>query len=193
MPSHDDIWRYWNKTRNEIPDNINTLTEEEIINLLTQWEGGVWTGNKPDKKQILQNIKLLPEIDIKVTIWIMDRIKECTDDFVKQRWLSSIALTGAICEYLSFYLLQDYIKQNGIFPIIEDSGLLKQQHDRIILLRRLNIINENERADLKIINDIRNKYLHVHTTDYSTIKDNCLDIIKKMISLLTNHPINHPQ
>ena len=70
--------------------------------------------------------------------------------------------------------------------------LLKQQYDRIVLLRKLDIINENERADLHSINEIRNQYLHIHTTNDSTIKNDCLDIVKKMISLLTSHPINHP-
>lgn len=190
MSNHEEPWEYWNKTRRDIPDDLNAVDDKKIAELLGQWEGGVWTEMKPDSKQILANIKLLPEIHITVTKWIMDRIKECTDAFVNQRWLSSIALAGAISEYLSFYLLQEFIKKKGMFPLTEHSGLLKQQHDRIVLLRKLDIIEEPERVDLHEINELRNKYLHIHTTDYSRIKDDNLTIIKKLITLLSKYPVS---
>ena len=179
MSNHEDPWGYVNHTKDGIPDNVDTLEDEKKSELIKKWDEGVWTENKPDTNQILKNIKLLPRIDVLVTKWVMDRIKECTDDFVNQRWLSSIALSGALCEYLSFYLLQNYIKQNGVFPLVVHAKLLKLQNDRIVLLRKLEIIEENERADLKEINDLRNKYLHIHKTDYEDIVSSYDDLIEK--------------
>jgi hypothetical protein len=108
MSNHTEPWRYWNKTRNEIPDDLSSIDENEKDRLLEQWESGVWTENKPTKDEILKNIKSLPEIDVKVTKWIMDRLKECIDDFVKQKYLSSIALAGAISEYHTFNLIEQH-------------------------------------------------------------------------------------
>jgi len=190
MSNHTEPWRYWNKTRNEIPDDLSSIDGNEKDRLLEQWESGVWTENKPTKDEILKNIKSLPEIDVKVTKWVMDRLKECIDDFVKQKYLSSIALAGAISEYHTFNLIEQYIKSNGIYPIIKESGLLKQQHDRIALLRRLDIITETERKSLENVNFLRNKYLHIHTINYSNLKQDCLNVMKRIIEFLVAHPIS---
>jgi len=190
MSNHTEPWRYWNKTKNEIPDDLSSIDGNEKDRLLEQWESGVWTENKPTKDEILKNIKSLPEIDVKVTKWVMDRLKECIDDFVKQKYLSSIALAGAICEYHTFNLIEQYIKSNGIYPIIKESGLLKQQHDRIALLRRLDIITETERKSLKNVNELRNKNLHIHTINYINLKQDCLNVIKRIIEFLVVHPIS---
>ena len=190
MSNHTEPWRYWNKTRNEIPDDLSSIDGNEKDRLLEQWESGVWTENKPTKDEILKNIKSLPEIDVKVTKWVMDRLKECIDDFVKQKYLSSIALAGAISEYHTFNLIEQHIKSNGIYPIIKESHLLKQQSKRIVLLKKLGRITETEQKSLENVNDLRNKCLHIHTIDYTNLKQDCLNVIKRIIEFLVVHPIS---
>ena len=49
-----------------------------------------------------------------VPVWVMDRFKEGIDQYVCGQWLSSIALAGIIAEFLSFHLMEEYVKSNGI-------------------------------------------------------------------------------
>jgi len=56
-------------------------------------------------------------------------------------------------------------------------------------MRKLDIITEPERKSLQEVNSIRNKYLHIHITDYSNIKDDSLKIIQETIKFLEDHSI----
>jgi hypothetical protein len=64
---------------------------------------------------VLRNIRDLPPIGLQqVPEWIMDRVKDAADDYVRGRWLSSIALCGVIGEFLSFHLLENYVRDAKI-------------------------------------------------------------------------------
>ena len=153
-PEHAQNWAYVNKAISKIQrltTTVESIPEDEKKALLEEWEGQVWTENKPDINTILKNIQSLPNIRVQVPKWVMDRLKECLDDYVKQKWLSSIALAESISEYLTAHFIQEYISKNGIFSILKDSQKIKIQRDRINLLVGLTIINGNDKQDLELI------------------------------------------
>ena len=119
----------------------------------------------------------------------MDRLKECIDDYVKQKWLSSIALAGSISEYSTAYFIEGYIDKKGIFSILEHTDMIKNQKQRIKLLVKLKVIENDDKDYLESINNIRNKYLHVSDPQSEGIKEDCLQAINALNNFLTRHPI----
>ncbi|MBS3152276.1 hypothetical protein J4230_02600 [Candidatus Woesearchaeota archaeon] len=191
MHEHKQLWSYWNNVNELINEEIYSIPKEKKAKIIEEWENGIATQNKVTEDQILENIKTIPKIEINPTEWTMDRLKECIDNYVKNRFLSSIALAGMINEYISIYLLDDYTKTNdGLFSITEYFDQLKGQQNRIETLRKLDIITESEKTNLKNLNDIRNKYVHVTQIKYENIREDCLKAIKILIEFLDNRKIS---
>ena len=93
--------------------NIAPRPEEEKLYFLRQWSTVTKNVQSPDN--VLRNIRDLPPIGLQqVPEWIMDRVKDAADDYVRGRWLSSIALCGVIGEFLSFHLLENYVRDAKI-------------------------------------------------------------------------------
>ena len=107
--TQDKDWFYWNNLPNIIPEDVSRLTDGEKSELLGAWEKMSWTKSRQNKDRMLENIRNLPAIKTVVKEWVMDRLKEAGDHYVKGLWLSSIALCGAVSEFLSYRLLEEFI------------------------------------------------------------------------------------
>ena len=101
-------WFYWNNLPSDIPENISSLNDEQKNEFLKKWDEAIWTKNTQNSDQRLSNIKSLVAIKIAVPEWVMDRLKESADHYVNGSWLSAIALSESICEFLTYYFLENY-------------------------------------------------------------------------------------
>lgn len=181
-------WFYWNNLPSDIPDDVSKLDDGKKNELLKKWNGAVWTKNTQSNDQKLNNIRNLVAIKVAVPEWVMDRLKESADHYVNGVWLSAIALSESVCEFLTYYILERYVIDNGIDNIIEHSKKLKDQYQRLQLLKKLSIISESEWKLLDEIRDIRNKYIHLNKIDFTgnQIKEDSLKTLKNLITFLND-------
>jgi hypothetical protein len=182
-------WTYWNFLSELIPENIATRSEEEKHYFLKQWEGLTVTKNVQSPDNVLQNITDLPPIGLQqVPEWIMDRVKEAADDYVRGRWLSSIALCGVIGEFLSFHLLENYVRDSGIDEVVRFSKRLGSQEGRLKTLKELRVLKEEEWKALDSIRKIRNEYVHLNRAG-SKMKEDSLKTIRNLVEFLNQHQL----
>lgn len=118
----------------------------------------------------------------------MDRLKESADHFVKGQWLSTISLSGVICEFLTYHFLEKHIKDKGIDKVIEHSRKLSRQKGRLHLLKSLKLIKESNWKKLDEIREIRNKYIHLNKIDLNeeSAKEASLTVLKNLIEFLNS-------
>ncbi len=84
------------------PSQIKKLPETHQKEFLAKWDKAVWNKNRQEKYQKLLNIRDLPKkVELDLPEWIMDRLKEGLDQYVRGEWLSSISLCGVIVEFLA--------------------------------------------------------------------------------------------
>lgn len=182
-------WTYWNFLSELIPENIATRPEEEKLYFLKQWEGLTVTKNVQPPDNVLQNIRELPPIGLQqVPEWIMDRVKEAADHYVRGRWLSSIALCGVIGEFLSFHLLENYVRDKGIDEVIRFSRRLGSQRGRLSSLKELRVLKDDEWKALDSIREIRNEYVHLNRTG-DRMKEDSLKVIRSLVEFLNQHQL----
>lgn len=189
---NDKIYFYLNNLQSEIPDNLIKLSEESKVELLKEWKRLVWTKSIQNNNQILSNIKLLPPIKIGVKEWLMDRLKESADHFVNGQWLSSIALSGTTCEFLTYYFIEEHITKEGVDKIIEYNRNIGSQDGRLQLLKKLGILYDEEYEKLDQIRKIRNKYIHLNKIDFNgtEAKEDSLSVLKNLIEFLNRRLIS---
>lgn len=183
-------WTYWNFLSELIPEKVDDLPEEQKRYFVQEWHGLVQTKNVQSRELILRNIRDLPPIGLQsVPEWVTDRVKEVADDYVRGRWLSSIALCGVIGEFLTFHLLENYVRENGIQGLIRYSKKWGYQQGRLTTLRELQVIREEERVALDSIRETRNKYVHLNRISSSEekIKPACIKSIKNLVGFLNTH------
>ena len=162
------------------------LSEKEVNEIIKIWNNQISNKNTQIETEIVKNIKDLISQDFCVDRIIMDRVKEAMDHYVKGQWVSSIALCGLICEYLSYIMIEEYIKRNGIDGIIKYNKELSNQYGRLKLLGKLKFITEYQRKSLDQIRDIRNKYVHLERINEiaGRIKEDNFIIITNLIKFL---------
>ena len=180
-------WSYWNFLSELIPENIVNLSEKEKLDFLDQWNRLVYTKNVQPLDAVLQNISDLPPIGLQmVPEWIMDRVKEAVDDYVRGRWLSSISLSGVIAEFLAFHLLENHVRNKGIDGIIKFSRRLGDQSGRLRTLRELRVLKEEEWSALDCIREIRNEYVHLNKIEGAgnKMKMDCLKSVRSLVEFL---------
>lgn len=182
----DKVWWYWNDLPTKIPEDISVLTDVQKNHFLDKWAEAVWTKSSQTKEDKLISVRKLPTIKITVPEWVMDRVKETANHFVNGEWLSSIAISATISEFLSYYLLEGYINKNGIDELIQQTKKLRDQSGRLKLLKDLNVLSEENWKSLEKVREIRNKYLHLNRIDFtgSEIEDDCLASVKNLIDFL---------
>jgi len=182
-------WTYWNFLSELIPEDIAARSEEEKRYFLREWEGLTVTKNVQPPDSVLQNIRNLPPIGLQlVPEWVMDRVKEAADDYVRGRWLSSIALCGVMGEFLSFHLLENYVRDNGIGGLVRFSKRLGNQGGRLSALKELQVLKEDEWKALDSIREIRNEYVHLNRTG-NKMKGDCLRSIRNLVEFLNQHKL----
>ena len=98
-------------------------------------------------------------------------------------------MAQTISEYSTAYFIQNYIVKNSIFPVLKDVHMIKNQRDRINLLDRLKIIDNDDKMYLELINEIRDTYLHVRDTQSEKTREESLKVITALNKLLTKHSI----
>jgi hypothetical protein len=185
-------WSYWNFLSELVPENVDSLSDGKKRFFMEQWKGLVHTKNVQSRDSILRNIHDLPPIGLQsVPEWVMDRVKEVADDYVRGRWLSAIAVCGVIAEFLSFHLLDNYWQKEGIEGLIRHSRKLGSQEGRLTTLKELRFISERERKTLDSIREIRNKYVHLNRISSSEerIKPDCLRAVKSLVHFLNTHKL----
>lgn len=177
-------WSYWNLISKSIPENTEQLAENEKKEFLRQWEGLVYTENVQPPDAMLRNIRDVPPIALgAVPKWLMDRLKETIDHYVRGQWLSSISVAGVIAEFLTFHMLEKHVREKGITDLIKFSKKLGSQEGRLKALKELGILTEEEHRQLNRIRDIRNQYVHLDVAG-DRIKDDCLDALKDLVNFL---------
>jgi hypothetical protein len=170
---------------------LNHIPEEKKRYFIRQWRALVHTKNLQSRDSILRNIRDLPPIGLQsVPEWVMDRVKEVADDYVRGRWLSSIALCGVIAEFLTFELLENYVRERAIDGLIKHSRKLGSQTGRLNTLRELHVIEE-ERSALDSVREIRNKHVHLNRIESSgdKIKQDSLKSVKNLVEFLNTHKL----
>ena len=177
-------WSYWNLISKSIPENTEQLAENEKKEFLRQWEGLVYTENVQPPDAMLRNIRDVPPIALGAgPKWLMDRLKETIDHYVRGQWLSSISVAGVIAEFLTFHMLEKHVREKGITDLIKFSKKLGSQEGRLKALKELGILTEEEHRQLNRIRDIRNQYVHLDVAG-DRIKDDCLDALKDLVNFL---------
>ncbi|AJF63088.1 MAG: hypothetical protein QT11_C0001G0963 [archaeon GW2011_AR20] len=183
-----ESWNFLNLLPDIIKEKISDmgLSEKEVNEIIKIWNNQISNKNTQIETEIVKNIKDLISQDFCVDRIIMDRVKEAMDHYVKGQWVSSIALCGLICEYLSYIMIEEYIKRNGIDGIIKYNKELSNQYGRLKLLGKLKFITEYQRKSLDQIRDIRNKYVHLERINEiaGRIKEDNFIIITNLIKFL---------
>jgi len=77
------------------------------------------------------------------------------------------------------------------YKIIEYNKKLRDQYNRLQLLKELSIFSENDWELLDKIRDIRNKYIHLNKIDFAgnEIKEDSLISIKNLIEFLNQRAL----
>lgn len=184
-----DGFVYLNTVSQDIPQNVEGLTEAEKQEFLTKWKKAVWTGDVQTPEVMLGNIRNLPPIILNaVPGFVMDRLKDSCDHYVRGQWLSSVAIAGITAEWLTFYILEKHVRERGIGRLIEHSRELGYQDRRLKVLRDLGEFENEEFIQLDGIRGIRNKYVHldvpIKNGHQEGIKDDCLKALKDLIDFL---------
>lgn len=136
----------------------NEISDEERLD---HWKNFVWNENFQSEDKQRQNIrKLFPkEKTLCFPLWIMDRLKEAMDQYVKGQWSSSIALCGMIVEFLMNSMLEAYKKQaNREFPNRE---LPNNLAGGLLLLYCIKILDKEDFEKLDEVRKLRNNYIHL--------------------------------
>lgn len=186
-------WYYKNYVSKTIPTDLMQLSESEKQDLLDKWASATRTRNVQSTEDKLHNIKDLDRISLKsVPTWMMDRFKEMIDHYVCGQWLSSIAIGGIVAEYLSFHLMEEYVKSNGIRPLIRHSKKLGYQNGRLEALKQLGVITAQEHRSLEFIMHKRNEYVHLNTIRRTekTIKKDSLKVVDMLTEFLNKHGLS---
>jgi len=189
----EESWSYRNYVPKAIPADLKELPEEDKHALIDNWADAVYTQNVQSRDDKLRNIRDLRRIHLGgVPVWIMDRFKEMIDHYVCGQWLSSIAIGGIIAEYLSFHLVEEYVKSNGIRRLIRHSRSLGNQKLRLKALRKLDILTEDELKKLDFIRETRNEYVHLNTirTTEKKIKIDSLKVVGNLTEFLNEHTLS---
>ncbi len=187
-----ETWFYRNYVPKAIPENIEALSEPDQETIITKWTEAVYTQNTQSRDEKLRNIRDLRRIHLAmVPVWVMDRFKEVIDHYVSGQWLSSIALAGVIAEFLSFHLLEEYVRSNGIRGLIRHSRRLGYQQNRLKVLKELGVLTEEEFRELDLIRTKRNEYMHLNkiATGGRKIKPDSLDVVSNLTSFLNHHKL----
>jgi hypothetical protein len=188
-----ESWSYRNYVPKAIPENLKGLSPEAKQDLLDKWAEAVYTQNVQSSDDKLRNIRDLQRIHLEsVPIWVMDRFKEVLDHYVSGQWLSTIALAGIIAEFVSFHLLEEYVKANGIRGLIKCSRRLGNQESRLKVLKELRAITETERLQLESIRTTRNEYIHLDKIAKSerNIRTDALEAVSKLTVFLNGHKLS---
>lgn len=145
-------------------DQISSLGEEQQKLLLLSWDNLVWNENKDKQKPILDRLLAFQDVTRNITAlllfpqWIMDRFKEALDQYTRGEWLSSIALCGAIVEFVvGDFLEVDHYKQR--IPV-RDRTRTNNAKANLLVLKAYNILHEEDYQRLDDVRKIRNSYIH---------------------------------
>lgn len=186
---HRQIWRIWfrHPLKKLSPEQIKRLSQEQKSKILEKWEGWVWTENVQNIDQQLLNIRDLPErIEIMVPHWIMDRLKEALNQYVKGQWLSSIVLCGAMVEFIANHLATTFRDKfpRGYHPPERLGKLLKA-------LLKHGILSEEDFELLDEIRDHRDKHIHLKRLgqDKISLKTDNLKVVENLINYLSKSQV----
>lgn len=166
--------------------SLKGLTPEQIegiassSNILKNWTKG--TGNENTWKteaQMLLDIASLPEsTHLFFPHWIMDRFKEALGQYVRGEYWSSIALCGAIVEFITKEFLRTYDARK---PSGENQS--KGVKPNLLKLRDVwtpAVLNERDYCLLYDVRDTRDKHEHLRRLrkeDYACLKSDNLRVL----------------
>jgi hypothetical protein len=183
-------WFYRNYLPKTIPENLEELSEAERQETIAKWTEAVHTKNTQSRDDKLRNIRDLRRIHLEsVPVWVLDTFKGVIDHYVTGQWLSSITLAGIIAEFLSFYLIEQYVKSHGILKLIKHSRGLGNQAHRLKVLRELGVLTAEELRELDLVRTKRNEYMHLDkiSTGGRRIKADSLLVVTNLTNFLNKH------
>ncbi len=143
---------------------IGALGEEQQNLLLLSWDKLVWNENKDKQKPNLDRLLAIQNVTRNITgillfpRWTMDRFKEALDQYVRGEWISSIALCGAIVEFIvaDFFEVDEY-KQR--IPVRDRKRSNNIKSD-LLVLKAYQILHDEGYQRLDDVRKIRNTYIH---------------------------------
>lgn len=152
---------YLNELKQLPREQIVALSERQREILLSSWDDLVWNENvelTPVIEKLLARQNVLRNIRSELLFpqWVMDRFKEACDQCVRGEWISSIALCGAIVEFVvgELFEVEEY-KQR-----IPARDRKRGNNANLLVLRAYKILHEDDYERLDDVRKIRNSYVH---------------------------------
>jgi hypothetical protein len=146
-------------------DQIKSLTETDARKYVGEWERVIGNENTwKTPNQLLLDVRNLSEDLTKKASWlifpkwIMDRFKEAMDQYARGEWVSSIALCGAIVEFIvgDFFEVDEY--KQGIS--VRDQNRSNNLKANLLVLKAYNILRDEDYQRLDDVRKKRNSYIH---------------------------------
>ena len=170
-------------------DQIENLSEEEKKEYYNEWKTLVQNENTEQRDQRLLNIRNFPKKKfLLLPHWIMDRLKEAADQYVKGQWLSSILLCGAIVEFLRDDFFHAYRQK---IPKGEHSSKRGVKRDLEKLLN-WRILEKGDYDRLHKTRELRDKHTHMHRlgADAKSLKSDNFTALNNLFEFFTYENIS---
>lgn len=161
---HHEPWRLQPSSnlvrlKNLNRQQIDRLGEKHQELLLLDWENFVWNENK--QRLPLDRLVAIQELMRSISVlrfphWTMDRFKEALDQYVRGEWISSIALCGAIVEFIAGHFFR--VEKQRIPG--RDQKITQNAKANLLVLKTYNILYDEDYQRLDDVRKIRNKYIH---------------------------------
>ncbi len=131
----------------------------------------------------------MPVLNFNQHEWFVDRVKDILRHYVNGEWLSAIAFCECLSEFLTNARFETYLVKIGI-----DRNALCffeefRQAQRLIVLKKMNLIDEKEHSNLEYIRTKRNEYIHLNSKDSlgNKIKEDSLQCIVCLFDFLNSN------
>jgi len=137
--------------------NFSRLSNEQI---LEEWRKFVRNGNFQDEDKQRSNLRGFPDgKELLFPPWIMDRLKEAMDEYVRGHWWSSIALCGMIVEFVARSMAEAFREKiSNKFSLMKVPGGVVEN---LLMLKDCGILDEEDFGKLDQVREYHDKYLHL--------------------------------
>jgi len=114
---------------------------------------------------------------------MMDRLKEAMKQYAEGQWFSSIALCGALVEFIGKRLLQNEIENSRVPDNIDTSDKLNKILKQLL---GIHVISDHEFELLDWIRDFRDKHLHLKmlSQQKEELRNGNLAVLEKLLDYL---------
>jgi len=168
-------WEFWNTVMGIARDylSLDKSTEEAKAHRISATELFKREKIIPKTETVLERFSELEDLNrVEITVEVMDNLKECINDYVSDKFVSTIVLGGLITERITDDLLKEKSRMSK-----KTSNMLNQ-NSKISILKDEDIITSDIAGKLHQIRRIRNRYIHPKSDNLNTEKDALLVLTK---------------